>query len=158
MSIILIWLKSKVLGNSLSWIFIGIIVVILLVIIIPNLDTIRERLGFETRTSLKVLTIEQAQIIQDIQTSNASLVDSVIVSDAVRDVTNRVMVKEAIAVQQSIAVVTHITQTKRAAIRKIHATRITHPSTPRAIATAISKAQITAIWDTYHTYNPGTPT
>jgi len=158
MTIIAMWLKSKIMGNGLTWIFIGIIAVILLVIIIPNLDQIRERLGFETRTSLKVLTIEQAQVIETVQASNTSMSMALEATDAIKGVTEKAMVQQSLDSETAEQhVITTIT-TKRDHIRKVHTS---HPTDLHARAAAVSRVQITAIWDTYCTYNActqGAPT
>lgn len=71
--------KDKLGGKELTYIFLGIAAVILLVFILPNLDQIKERFGFESRASLKVLINEQKVSIDKAVDANKELQDGLFI-------------------------------------------------------------------------------
>lgn len=71
--------KDKLGGKELTYLFLGIGAVILLVFILPNLDQIKERFGFESRASLKVVINEQKTSIDKAVDANKELQDGLFI-------------------------------------------------------------------------------
>ena len=73
--------KDKLGGKELTYLFLGIGAVILLVFILPNLDQIKERFGFESRSSLKVIINEQKTSIDKAADANKTLQDGLFIQE-----------------------------------------------------------------------------
>lgn len=68
-------IKNKIGGKELTYLVVGILAAVILIFILPNLDQIRERFGFESRASLKVMINEQKTSIDKAVDANKALQD-----------------------------------------------------------------------------------
>lgn len=153
MGALALWLKSKFLGNSMAWIFIGIFAVVLLVIVIPNLEQIKEKLGFETRASLKVKVEAQKEVIEDITASNTNLQTTLEAKDAIEEVNNQALEEQANALEEAHRQTRDVIVTKTAKIRKVKAAHKASNIDPKVTTKEVSRIQIQSIWATYCQYN-----
>lgn len=157
MGALALWLKSKFLGNSLAWIFIGVIVLVLVIIVIPNYSQIMEKFGIETRTSLKLQVEEQKDVIKDVVASNESLQQDINVKEVIQEITDQTLVDQANALEAAHKDVEKIVEKKQTKIRKIKKTYKAKPVVTAQDeiqeANEISQVQIETIWATYCNFN-----
>lgn len=73
MSGIVGWFSKTLFGNSITTGFVVAIVAVLAMIIIPNMDSIREKLGFETKTSLAVKLAKEKANVDKVVEANDKL-------------------------------------------------------------------------------------
>lgn len=149
MGAIALWLKSKFLGNSLAWIFIGTVALVLGIIVIPNMEQIKEKLGFETRTTLKVQVQEQQEVIKDLSIANTGLAEIVQQQEEIHQVENEQINKQAEVVEQTTQVVNKVIENKVKHIKTIKASTTVDKDKVKQISTT----QINSIWDTYCNFN-----
>lgn len=71
MILLLNWIKGKLFSQA--GLFIGLLIAFILLIIIPNTDTILTRFGFETKTSLKGQLVSAQKNIETITSANNDL-------------------------------------------------------------------------------------
>jgi len=117
------------------------LVVLLGVIVIPNLDQLQEKLGFQTRASL--LQDQQQledQIVQVLETNhqNVEQLEQATIIQQQSDIVTVEAVKE---IAQKTTEVKQIRKTTQRVIK----------TTPVEQVDEISKANISSLWATYHT-------
>lgn len=146
MIVIALWLKSKLFNSG------GILLMVLLglvaIIVVPNLEQIKGKLGFETKASLKATVQAQDAAITHLEAANLNLVQTVAVIEQVA------VIKEA-AVEQHVEVKEVVKEEVKKVIKvkhqKVKQIKSKHP--PEQRADAISRVQIAAIWERYCDFN-----
>lgn len=148
MTALALWLKSKLFGSS-SGILIMILLGVIAFIVIPNLDAIKEKLGIETRASLKVKVEQQNAVIDTLESSNANLAESIAIIDQVH-----VVKEEAVAAQVEVKQVVQeeVKVVVKAKAKKVKMIKASH-HTPEQQTNEISHVQIKTIWDQYCSFN-----
>lgn len=152
MTLLFAWLKSKLLGNGLSVGFIAVIGVIILIVVFPNLDQIRERFGLETRTGLKLALQNQQAAVDVLQASNTNLEATLKTSFEIDHIMKDAVVEQAAETQAVQQQVEQIISHKKAAIRNLKTQPVSSENRIQQ-QTDISRTQIMAIWETYCHYN-----
>ena len=117
------------------------LVILLGLIVIPNLDQLKEKLGFETRASL----LQDKQQLQDnidsliaVNHQNVEQLEQATIIQQQSDIVTVEAVKE---IAQKTTEVKQIRQTTQRVIK----------TTPVEQVDEISKANISSLWATYHT-------
>lgn len=80
---ILGFIGEKVGGKELTYIMGGIFALIFLTLIVPNLDQIKEKVGLDSRASLKVTIANQKTSIEKAEEANKVLEDGLLFQDKV---------------------------------------------------------------------------
>lgn len=140
------------------------IIVLFLYIVLSVTDTLSSLVGFQTNAELKHIVAEQQKAIDTIEDSNKALEKQAEitqeVSTAIIDKAIDIQKQQVVKASKLAAIVT----TKYKAIQTIHrdykppkktvskshSKKTIHPHT---VKKAVSRVQITAIWDTYCLYN-----
>ena len=143
-------IKKFFLGNTLSIVFIGLIIALLAIIIIPNLNQISEKLGFETRTSLKTKLVKEQQNTQVAIDANRTLEGTISVIEKSKDNALNTIEEHHETVKKTEKKVHEIVVKKNQTIAKVLSKEI-KSDIPEA--TVVSKIQITAIWSTFCEFN-----
>ena len=160
--LLLPWLKSKIFGNPLSMIFIGFLVLVLAIIVIPNLDQIRERFGFETRTTLKMAAEKERTNTNTALEANKQLDKALELTKEISNDNIEAIKKVEISKDTSDTKVAVIKEKKKAKIKAVVSTpkpkdKPTTPNTgelpPSVEDIQISQIQIDSVWDTYCQFN-----
>lgn len=148
MTAVLLWLKSKLFGSSSS-ILIVVLVAIVAIIVLPNLDAIKEKLGIETRASLKVKVEAQKEVIDDLESSNTNLVESIETIEQINAVKEKA-VEQHIEVKEEVKEeVKKIVKAKTIKVKAIKASTASQAQQHQQI----SEVQINSIWDSYCSFN-----
>lgn len=144
MGALALWLKGKVLGNQLPIIFIGIILVVIGIIVIPNMEQIKEKLGFETRTTLKAQVVQQEQVIEHEKEVNTDLTNQIKADDIMDEMKDKAVTDQVHVVQEQIKVVEQRIVKKQKKIQKL---KTKHPKL--MTVKAVSQVQIQSLWTAY---------
>lgn len=143
------WIRGKVMDNSLTYILIGIFVLIFAVILIPNFSQIQEKLGFETRASLKV---DVAKVTEDKEAaleSNKNLESSLITADEINAEVLKAINNKIIELDKADKAVDAIIKHKDKQIEKVKSQSKKEAQSSKAEEKAISSIQINALWSAY---------
>lgn len=127
-----------------------VLIALLAFIIIPNIELIKERLGFETRATLKVKVEAQKIVIDDLTSSNDNLMETIIVTDAINDIKEESVVKQEVIVDTVKETVKEVVTVKKKQIKKIKTNK---SLSEHQQSQAISKVQIDTIWSSYCDFN-----
>ncbi len=146
MTALALWLKSKLFGSS-SGILILLLVGLVALIVLPNLDAIKERLGIETRASLKVKVQAQQTMIDTLESSNTNLADSIAVIEQINQVKEQAVTQQAEIKESVQEAVKEVIKVKRVKIKTIKASVNTNQTAE------ISRIQIKALWASYCDFN-----
>lgn len=157
-------LKS-IFSNPSSYIFLGILFVILMVIIIPSYNRVKGMLGFETIENVKTALVQEEKntdtAIQANESLKQTLEDVFVAHDDALDTISRM----GDAVEETKQTLEKITEVRDTQIKKIVKVKtknqvqrkLSETEKEKALTTQevreISVANITAIWSTYCSFN-----
>lgn len=157
-------LRSFFIKNSLSTGFIVLLAVLIVIIVVPNLDQISEKLGFETRTSLNKELVEEKQQTAEVIEANKSLDTAITVIEETQKQADTV----STSLEQQKKEVTNrknqILEEKKKKLETVKKPQPHKPTTPdksptspsvmeEALNTSISQIQIQSVWKTYCDFN-----
>lgn len=148
MGALALWLKTKVFSSSSS-ILLLVLIGLLAFMIIPNLELIKEKLGMETRATLKVKVAAQNVVIDDLTSSNDNLMNTIIVDSMLEKAKDEVVVKQIETTRVIKEASKEAVKVKAKKIAKVKQAK----TTPVEQAQAISKIQIQTIWDSFCDFN-----
>lgn len=156
------WLKKTLFGNPLGMALLGIVLVLFAVILIPNIGQISERLGFESRATLKEkLAVEKINTDTAVD-ANASLVTAVAISDKTTENTVKAINNLNDNNKVTDVKTTDIVKKKNSNIARVKAEKkeVASVDDPIQLKMAtkleeerISTYQVLAIWEAYCQFN-----
>ena len=156
---------KNILTNLSSYIFLGILFIVLMAIIIPSYNRVKGMLGFDTLENVKTALVQEQKntdtVIEANQSLKETLDDVVIARDDVLDTISRI----GEAVEETKATVDKITEVRDNEIKRIVKVKTKNQAQRKLGETEkkkalnaeevreVSVANITAIWSTYCSFN-----
>jgi hypothetical protein len=165
------WLKTKVLSNASSLIFIAVLLGIVSVIVIPSCERIKGFFGYDTVDTLKAKLDTERLNNQFILSSNVNLEKTLAITEQSSLLTIDIIKEQDSFVNKTSKNLNTVLTAKTIAIEKIkvkYAAKVTkdvpdkntskkpqvtkkvNTTTPDAIETELSKVQIDSIWEVYN--------
>ncbi len=142
-------LFKKLTGINLNTIFIGIFLAVIAAVLIPNYSRVMGFFGYETREVLKDklnVANSNVEIATNVNKDNVSVIKT---QDEVAKSNEEIIVKKFEGEKKTADKVASIKTAKTEKIESIEKL----PDTPEEKAKKVSEVQISAIWDTYCSFN-----
>lgn len=155
------YLKLAQFFSKYIYVIVGIVVLLLLAVVVPNASSIAERLGFETRASLKAQLAKEevksdtalqanTNLVQEIEKEKKSTELTLVIADTLADTKATTTAKITTIKTKRDKVVASATKTNidDASQASTITLSTNNPYTPEAVA-QVSAANIDALWSTY---------
>ena len=149
MAALLLFFKSKIMPNALSIIVVGILSILILILLITGMDQLREKLGIETRTSLKVELQQEKQNTQILEDKVEHLDTTIETNKVIEAKVEEVVIQQVKEVEVNKQQVKKIIHAKKIKIKSIKA-NITDIEQQ---AKEISRTHISSLWSSYCSFN-----
>jgi len=151
-SIALLWVKKFFAENALACIFLGIILALLLYIALPNMDSVRNFFGMETKESLKKDLEVQKQSTETALQAYKKMIDNLDKLEKSKKIAEEIKVKQDTETKEIKKKTESDISKKNDKIEKIKGDSKTPELTKQEIAD-ISTVQINSVWKAYCDFN-----
>ena len=155
------YLKIAQFFSKYIYVIVGIVVLLLLAVVVPNASSIAERLGFETRASLKAQLAKEEVKADTALQANTNLVQEIEKEKKSSELTLAITDTLSATKTNTVSKITKIKTTRDKVVASVTKTNIddvsqastitlstNNPYTPEAVA-QVSAANIDALWSTY---------
>ena len=137
-------------GMSFTTGFFLLAAVVVLTVMIPNIDGISEKFGFDTKSSLRAKTETQKIQIDTVVADNKTLSETGEKKDQIAETKLEVVTDNLTAKANTIETVAKINKTKDVKVKQLESTPT---KTSAEIDKEISTVQIASVWRTYCAFN-----
>ena len=155
------YLKLAQFFSKYIYVIVGIVALLLLAVVVPNASSIAERLGFETRASLKAQLAKEEVKADTALQANTNLVQEIEKEKKSSELTLAITDTLSATKTSTVTKITKIKTTRDKVVASVTKTNIdgstqpstitlstNNPYTPEAVA-QVSAANIDALWSTY---------
>ena len=156
------YLKIAQFFSKYIYVIVGIVALLLLAVVVPNASSIAERLGFETRASLKAQLAKEEVKTDTALQANTNLVQEIEKEKKSSELTLAITDTLSATKTNTVSKITKIKTTRDKVVASATKTNIddstqpstitlstNNPYTPEAVA-QVSAANIDALWSAYH--------
>lgn len=137
------FIVNRIGNNGLQYIVIGLSVLLMALLVVPNLDQIKERLGFESRTSLKVDLAKKDAVIDETTSANETLVKAVEIETKTLEISDKVMSDLNATKEQNTKVAKAVVSKKKTVYRQAAKQKKPLSQEDKSLV------QIRSIWESY---------
>ncbi len=155
------YLKIAQFFSKYIYVIVGIVALLLLAVVVPNASSIAERLGFETRASLKAQLAKEEIKADTVLQANTNLVQEIEKEKKSSELTLAITDTLSATKTNTVSKITKIKTTRDKVVASVTKTNIdgstqpstitlstNNPYTPEAVA-QVSAANIDALWSAY---------
>ena len=155
------YLKIAQFFSKYIYVIVGIVALLLLAVVVPNASSIAERLGFETRASLKAQLAKEEVKADTVLQANTNLVQEIEKEKKSSELTLAITDTLSATKTSTVSKITKIKTTRDKVVASATKTNIddasqastitlstNNPYTPEAVA-QVSAANIDALWSAY---------